>query len=123
MAQRDPDAAALLAAQIEVERGSPGETMQPDLAIYDPLDLYCRLAREFGWSHHEMDNLDYVIFFGYVDRLSKQQRRERAEIQGSPGSRVVSSLPPEYYEAEAYAQAAQFAPMPRSYQGRTVPLS
>lgn len=120
-AGRDSDASALLSAQVQVERYSgPRETALARAVegivgpIYDPLDLYCRLAREFGWSHREMEALDYVCFFGYVDRLSAQQRKESARVPGV-------NLPAGYIEAETAAQAAQIATAPRLYEGRTVP--
>lgn len=89
-------------------------------AVYDPLDLYTRLAREFHWPDRDFDEMDYVRFFGYVDRLSRQQQRERDEAPGA-GSALTPGLPAEIVEAEAVAAVAAFAPEPRVYTGRTVP--
>lgn len=122
--RRDPDAAALLFAQIEAERARRAALLVDDddasdfalpVDTYDPLDLYTRLAREFGWRDADFDEMDYVRFFGYVDRLSKQQRRERDEIEA--GRAAPRGAP--VVDAEGALAQMGGAPV-RSYEGRTV---
>lgn len=105
---RDPDAAALLSAQ-----AARGRRVGTGVAsVYDPLDIYCRLAREFGWSDAEMDAMDYVRFFGYVDRLTRQVEREQAERDTR-----MRSAGGGYGDASTVAAAF---PEIRPYEGRTV---
>jgi hypothetical protein len=124
--RRDPDAAGLLLAQLEAEQCAaaarpvtPRDVVvaaSPPGEVYDPLDLYCRLARELHWPDTAMDDMDYVRFFGYVDRLSRQHQQEEQERknQGS-GQRDAAIV-----DAENHALIAGLAPTPVPYQGETV---
>lgn len=126
--RRDPDAARLLLHQRKVEqrqahRRRVAQADDPLLdqssftpaKVYDPLDLYCRLAREFHWRDGDMDEMDYVRFFGYVDRLGQQQRQEARARPGGQGG-----YDPIIVEAEQQAWVNRLVPTPQEYKGTTV---
>lgn len=123
VARRDPEAAAILLAQLDAERQaarSPEALVTRPMVpvqVYDPADLYTRLAREFHWTDRYMDSMDYVRFFAMVDRLSKQREQERREEQRPTGG---NGLPPEIIDAEQQAVIERLAPKPREYVGETV---
>jgi len=136
LSQRDPEAAAALLAQLAFSRARyeaarAEERQRAPLALieevdagddaYDPLDLYTRLVREFHWTHEYLDGLDYVLVFGYVDRLTAQKRREQDDydqrLAEARAGRAAGSGQ-EVVEAE-HINWYSWAPTPATYQGET----
>ncbi len=86
---------------------------------YDPLDLYTRLVREFHWTHDYIDGLDYVLIFGYVDRLTAQKQREQEDYdQRLAEARAGGQGGQDVVEAE-HINWYTWAPTPGTYQGET----
>lgn len=84
MQGRDPEAAALLMAQLivtqEVERvrqQEQGAGLQAVSAAYSPIALYAYVTQKTGWTHHEMALMHYLTFFAYVREFIETDRRER----------------------------------------------
>ena len=95
LAKRDPEAAALLMAQLAVtqeyqarrrkELGLPawGQAHEG----YNPIDLYAYMVEKTGWTHTYLDaGLHYLDFFAYLAAFQERDRR-RATAQGMyPGA-------------------------------------
>ena len=78
-AARDPDAAAYLAAHLDMPTEA-GQIPAPTNA-YDPMALYAMLAKYYGWSHRDIDTTHYVTVFGYAREATLQQETEQRRSQ------------------------------------------
>lgn len=116
MAEHDPDAAEMLLQQLQVEEQAAAEEkldpMDPVLhTAYDPLELYLRMAKVYGWTLSNIDEMDYVLFFHAVDKTRKILDEENRAYNNTQSGHIMT-------EAEMRA----WLPAVRKYEGQTVTM-
>lgn len=57
--------------------------------------LYAQLCKYFGWSHHDIDSLDYLTFFGYVREASVLIEEEKEATNS--GTQGIETQPARQY--------------------------
>lgn len=68
LAMRDPDAASYLLAHLDAPADDAPLPSQRN--AYDPMALYARVAKYYGFSHQSIDRLPFSTFFGYLREAS-----------------------------------------------------
>jgi hypothetical protein len=62
---------------------------------YDPIKLYARLAKYYGWSHKDIDLLHYATFFGYVretqDLIDEEKDAYKDKTPPSTGTTLTEN--------------------------------
>lgn len=114
----DPEGAAQLLAQAQAaERnlhpitGMSGRMQES----YDPMRLYARMAKFYGWSHNQIDAMHFVTFFGYVREAQIMLDEEKAAYNTpAANGQVVPS--------EQAAMVVSDLPQVQPYEGETIPL-
>lgn len=114
-ANKDPAAAEMILAQLQVEEQAAMEAKPDPLAtvlhkVYEPSKMYSRIAKFYGWPYREIDEMDYVAFFGCVEDAKEIQEEEnRSYNNGSSSNDIVTE-----HEVQAWMPPA------RKYEGPTV---
>lgn len=80
----DQDAAIEMRAKAAAARAKL--TGQPLVAAplkepYDPMRIYARMAKYYGWTHEAMERMHFVTFFAYVREASVMNDEEKAEYE------------------------------------------
>ena len=108
----DPDGAAQLLAQAQAAQRKRGGIVQPiGKEPYDPMKLYARMSKYYGWSHREMDNMHFPTFFGYVREAQIISDEEKAEYDKAKRNSQGTGT-----------QGLGDFPQPKPYEGETVAL-
>jgi hypothetical protein len=124
VARRDPQASALLLAQLKIEEDFAREQQAknvdvalPDYdAVYNPVRLYMRVAKYIGgWRISYMEEMDYVTFFACVQEATHMQEEEQRKYREAAGN--VPAQHPGYEEMIIRSRAI----MPRQYEGEVIP--
>lgn len=117
LALRDPEAAELLLAQLQVEEEA-AKRRAPEVSdailrkVYRPSALFANMAAFYRWSIPDMNEMDYVLFFVMAEEAEEiQKKRDKAmnSSNGNQGNNIVS-------EREVQA----WLPTAREYEGPTV---
>ncbi len=105
----DPAAAKQLRAQAHyAQQRKRGQVSSDETMLlgktYDPMRLYARMAKYYGFSHRTMDTMHIPTFFGYVREASIMIDEEQAEIdkKNKAGNTAKQPLSPQ--EAEAFVK-------------------
>jgi hypothetical protein len=111
----DPDAASDMRAMAATARakltGQPiASTMREP---YDPMRIYARMSKYYGWSHQDMEQMHFVTFFGYVREANEMSEEEKAEYERAKRGQQTSTTP---------EQALGMFPVAERYQGETVAI-
>ena len=99
----DLDAASDMRALASAARsrlvGRPIQANEP----YDPMKIYARMAKYYGWSHDQMERMHFVTFFAYVREASEMIEEERREYERARcGTNNAGQVQGMFTEAEAY---------------------
>lgn len=110
----DPDAASDLRAMAASARRKltgqvPGaSTREP----YDPMKIYARMAKYYGWSFEQMQNMHFITFFAFVREASEMNEEEKREIERNRRGQGTTTVD----------QAQGLFPEAQAYQGETVTI-
>lgn len=71
---------------------------------YDPMKLYARMAKYYGWSHSEMEQMHFPTFFAYVREANEMMEDEKREYERARHGHGASpeQLQGVFAEAEEY---------------------
>lgn len=87
VSKRDPEAGALLIAQLiavqktEKEQGINDVTQMPN--SYRPAKIYGFMARECHWTPQQMDSMHYLTFFAIVREVNARIQEENNAYRGN----------------------------------------
>lgn len=100
----DPDAAADMRAMIAAARHKLTGYGSPAREPYDPMRLYARMAKYYGWSHSEMEQMHFATFFAYAREANEMIEEEKREYDRSKHGHRASpdQLQGLFQEAEQY---------------------
>lgn len=102
----DPDAAADMRAMAAAARRKldRGEDHRAGRESYDPMKIYARMAKYYGWSHESMEQMHFPTFFAYVREASAMIEEEKREYdKARRGHRAnPGQIQGMFQEAEAY---------------------
>lgn len=110
----DPETAHRLRAQAEAaarRRDVPIATVGKE--PYDPMKVYARVAKYYGWSHEAIDMMHFVTLFGYVREMHKMNEDEKAEYDRARRNGTQATAAP----------TDGVFPVAHRYEGETVALS
>lgn len=115
LAAFDPDAAARLRGMAAAAKakltGRPVGAREP----YDPMRVYSRAAKFYGWSHREMEWMHFVTFFAYLREASEINDEEQAAFERARREAQSGQVATE-------ADVASMLPHMQHYEGETVAL-
>lgn len=116
----DPEGAAQLLAQAQAAERNLHPTMTTGMGgrvqeSYDPMRLYARMAKYYGWSHNQIDAMHFVTFFGYVREAQIMLDEEKATYT-TPAANGQAVTP------EQAAMVVSDLPQVLPYEGETVSL-
>lgn len=86
VSKRDPEAGALLIAQLIATQKAQQEKGEPITAApsdYNPARLYAFMAREAGWEPRQIDNMHYLTFFAIVREVNERIQQENKATKGT----------------------------------------
>ncbi|GAC1471399.1 MAG: hypothetical protein PVSMB5_20010 [Ktedonobacteraceae bacterium] len=77
----DPDAAADMRAMAQAARRKLGIIggAKAGRDPYDPMKLYARMAKYYGWSHESMEHMHFPTFFAYLREANEMIEEEKRE--------------------------------------------
>lgn len=79
ISSRDPEAASLLVAQVVAEQEmakDSGYSRDPFQGHYNPVLLYDRACREYGWRPKDCDDMHYLTFFAMLREANERHQQE-----------------------------------------------
>jgi hypothetical protein len=105
----DPDTAGDMralaaAARRKLATSSGSATDRSGREPYDPVRIYARMAKYYGWSMRDMEQMHFPLFFAMVREASEMNEEEKAEYdrkrrsQGTAEPEQVQGLFPEAQE-------------------------
>jgi len=84
VAERDPEAAALLMAQLAVSQEIRRErnTYEPFEEEYNPTRLYAQMMKFYRIQPSELNKMHYLLFFGLLREANAMLSEEEQKTQG-----------------------------------------
>lgn len=84
LSSRDPEAAALLAAQLVAEEEFDRQHGNEPLVTndYKPARAYAIVCKEFGWTVKQCDETHYLAFFAMLRELNEINQEQQDHING-----------------------------------------
>jgi hypothetical protein len=84
LSSRDPEAAALLAAQLVAEEEFDRQNgIKPFISgDYNPARAYTIACKEFGWTIKQCDETHYLAFFAMLRELNEINQEQQDHING-----------------------------------------
>lgn len=84
ISERDPEAAAFLMAHVAVSQEKRKEAAQyePYEEEYNPTRLYAQMTKYYRISPKELDEMHYLLFFGYLREANRMNEEEERQVQG-----------------------------------------
>jgi hypothetical protein len=80
LAVRDPEAASLLVAQVVSEQELQKDASYTDTSFnqYNPILVYERACKEYGWTPRQIDEMHYLTFFAMLREANERHKQEQA---------------------------------------------
>jgi hypothetical protein len=97
----DLDAASDMRAMVQAARRKLGLQSHQAREPYDPSKLKARMAKYYGWSYSEIDQMHFVEFFAAVREANVMIEEEKREYERSRRGEP-SQLQGMFQEAEQY---------------------
>lgn len=81
---------------------------------YDPMRIYARAAKFYGWSLRDMEHMHFVTFFGFIREASEINEEEKAEYDRARRQQGQGSASPD--------QAMGMFAVAERYTGETIAI-
>lgn len=80
LAERDPEAASLLMAHVAVSQETRHTAEEdPFEDVYNPTRLYAQMTKYYRISPKELDEMHYLLFFGYLREAQQMNEEEKRQ--------------------------------------------